>query len=67
MRRGYQVYKEVCAACHSMQYLPYRELVNVIFTEDEAKKEAEDVCITNTKSIWLYFSNVFCIILSLQG
>jgi cytochrome c1 len=25
-RRGYQVYKQVCAACHSMRYLAYRNL-----------------------------------------
>ncbi len=26
LQRGYQVYKEVCASCHSMQYLSYRNL-----------------------------------------
>src|SRR6266542_4488631 len=26
-RRGYQVYKQVCSACHSLQYVAYRELV----------------------------------------
>jgi len=45
IRRGYEVYKQVCAACHSMKYLRYRELVNVIFTEDEAKAEAEEAMI----------------------
>ena len=26
LQRGYQVYTEVCAACHSMKYLRYRNL-----------------------------------------
>ena len=26
LQRGYQVYKEVCASCHSMKYLSYRNL-----------------------------------------
>ena len=26
LQRGFQVYKEVCAGCHSMQYLSYRNL-----------------------------------------
>jgi len=43
MRRGYQVYKQVCAACHSMRFIAYRNLVNVTHTEAEAKAEAEEV------------------------
>lgn len=45
VRRGYEVYKQVCAACHSMKYLCYRNLVNVIMTEDEAKAEAEEAMV----------------------
>ena len=26
LQRGYQVYTEVCASCHSMKYLSYRNL-----------------------------------------
>ena len=26
LQRGYQVYTEVCASCHSMKYLTYRNL-----------------------------------------
>ena len=26
LQRGFQVYKEVCSSCHSMQYLSYRNL-----------------------------------------
>lgn len=43
IRRGYEVYKQVCAACHSVQYLAYRELVGVTHTEAEAKAEAAEV------------------------
>jgi len=43
VRRGYQVYKQVCSACHSMQHTSYRHLVNVMMSEDEAKAEAEEI------------------------
>lgn len=45
VRRGYQVYKQVCSACHSMEYLHYRQLVDAVMTEDEAKAEAADVMV----------------------
>lgn len=45
IRRGYEVYKQVCSACHSMQYLCYRNLVGVSHTEAEAKREAEEAMI----------------------
>jgi len=43
IRRGFQVYKQVCAACHSLRYMAYRNLVGVSHTELEAKTEAEEV------------------------
>ncbi|NWR56000.1 CY1 protein, partial [Bucorvus abyssinicus] len=43
LRRGFQVYKQVCAACHSMEYLAFRNLIGVTHTEDEAKALAEEV------------------------
>ncbi|XP_053323529.1 cytochrome c1, heme protein, mitochondrial [Spea bombifrons] len=42
VRRGYEVYKQVCAACHSMEYLAFRNLVGVTHTEAEAKALAEE-------------------------
>ncbi|KAH3774999.1 hypothetical protein DPMN_176394, partial [Dreissena polymorpha] len=42
MRRGFEVYKQVCAACHSLEYIRYRELVGVIFSKDEAKAQAAE-------------------------
>uniref|UniRef100_A0A8C2WH28 Cytochrome c-1 n=1 Tax=Cyclopterus lumpus TaxID=8103 RepID=A0A8C2WH28_CYCLU len=45
VRRGYQVYKQVCSACHSMEYLAFRNLVGVSHTEAEVKTIAEEVCV----------------------
>ncbi|XP_023269865.1 cytochrome c1, heme protein, mitochondrial-like, partial [Seriola lalandi dorsalis] len=42
IRRGYQVYKQVCSACHSMEYLAFRNLVGVSHTEAEVKTIAEE-------------------------
>jgi len=42
VRRGYQVYKQVCAACHSMRYLAFRNLIGVSHTEEEVKTMAEE-------------------------
>lgn len=43
IRRGYQVYREVCAACHSLDRIAWRNLVGVCYTADEAKAMAEEV------------------------
>jgi ubiquinol-cytochrome c reductase cytochrome c1 subunit len=38
MQRGYKVYKEVCAACHGMQLVNFRNLAEQgIFNEEEVK------------------------------
>ncbi|SPQ18908.1 866ed7dd-850e-4681-a341-67eff6f005fb [Thermothielavioides terrestris] len=42
LRRGFQVYREVCASCHSLSRVPYRALVGTILTVDEAKALAEE-------------------------
>ncbi len=36
------MYKQVCAACHSMRFLAFRNLVGVSHTEEEAKEIAEE-------------------------
>lgn len=43
IRRGYQVYREVCAACHSLDRIAWRNLVGVSHTADEARTMAEEV------------------------
>lgn len=40
LQRGYQVYKEVCAACHSLQYVAFRNLAELGYSEAEIKAEA---------------------------
>ncbi|KAJ7132101.1 cytochrome C1 family-domain-containing protein [Mycena epipterygia] len=43
IRRGYQVYREVCAACHSLDRIAWRNLVGVSHTVDEVKAMAEEI------------------------
>jgi ubiquinol-cytochrome c reductase cytochrome c1 subunit len=40
VQRGYQVYKEVCSACHSMNLVSYRNLAELGYSEAEVKAEA---------------------------
>lgn len=42
-QRGFQVYKEVCSACHGLHQLAYRDLMKLGLTEDEVKAIAADV------------------------
>lgn len=44
-RRGYQVYREVCAACHSLKYVAFRHLVGFIHSEEEMKAIAAEVTV----------------------
>lgn len=55
VRRGYEVYKSVCAACHSMQYVAFRNLIGVTHTEAEAKAEAEE-CMVKLTYFFYFFS-----------
>lgn len=47
LQRGYQVYKEVCAACHSMHLIRFRDLVALGFNEDEIKSIAAEYEVTD--------------------
>ena len=50
LQRGYQVYTEVCASCHSMKYLTYRNLAEKggpEFSEVEAKAIAASFEVTD--------------------
>src|SRR6476619_6537216 len=40
VQRGYQVYREVCSACHSMNHVAYRDLAELGYTPAEIKAEA---------------------------
>ncbi|HYM72066.1 MAG TPA: cytochrome c1 [Stellaceae bacterium] len=37
LQRGFQVYKEVCSACHPVKHLYYRDLESIGYTEDQVK------------------------------
>ena len=50
LQRGYQVYNEVCASCHSMKYLSYRNLAEVggpEFSKEQAKAIAASFEVTD--------------------
>jgi ubiquinol-cytochrome c reductase cytochrome c1 subunit len=40
LQRGFQVYKEVCAACHAMRQLSYRNLLEIGLTEEQVRNIA---------------------------
>ena len=40
VQRGYQVYKEVCSACHSLNYVALRDLAQLGYSEAQVKAEA---------------------------
>src|SRR5690606_8657657 len=37
LQRGYQVYKEVCAACHSLKFVALRDLAQLGYSEAQVK------------------------------
>jgi len=41
-QRGFQVYKEVCAACHGLYNVSYRNLKDIGFSESEIKEIAKN-------------------------
>lgn len=43
LRRGFQVYRQVCATCHSIKQIHYRELIGVTHTKDELVEMASEV------------------------
>ena len=50
LQRGYQVYTEVCASCHSMSYLSYRNLAEKggpEFSVEQAKAIAANFEVTD--------------------
>jgi len=42
IRRGYEVYKQVCAACHSLDRIAFRNLIGEVYTEPEVKAMAAE-------------------------
>ena len=42
MQRGFQVYREVCAGCHSMKYIAFRNFADLGYNEAEIKAIAAE-------------------------
>jgi ubiquinol-cytochrome c reductase cytochrome c1 subunit len=42
LQRGFQIYSEVCSACHSLKLVSFRELKGLGYNEAEIKKIASD-------------------------
>lgn len=47
IQRGYQVYKEVCSACHGMKLMSYRNLAEIGFDEKEIKQIASEYLVSD--------------------
>jgi ubiquinol-cytochrome c reductase cytochrome c1 subunit len=47
LQRGFQVYKEVCSACHPVTHLSFRDLTQIGYTEDQVKAIAAGYQITD--------------------
>jgi cytochrome c1 len=44
-QRGYQIYAEVCSACHSLSLLAYRNLTELDLTENQVKGLIKDIVV----------------------
>jgi ubiquinol-cytochrome c reductase cytochrome c1 subunit len=47
LQRGFQVYKEVCAACHPVKHLAFRDLTELGYSEDQVKGIAAQYQVTD--------------------
>lgn len=47
LQRGFQVYKEVCSACHSMKLLSYRNLEALGYSPEQIKAVAAEYTVTD--------------------
>jgi len=45
IRRGHQVYTQVCSTCHSLNLITYRHLADVAYTPEELKAMAGDTMV----------------------
>jgi ubiquinol-cytochrome c reductase cytochrome c1 subunit len=47
LQRGYHVYKEVCAACHPVRHLYFRDLTEIGYSEEQVKGIAAQAQVTD--------------------
>ena len=53
LQRGFKVYREVCAACHGIRHVSYRDLKSIGFSSDEIKSIAGEYEITDVNKYYL--------------
>jgi len=46
-RRGFEVYLNVCKACHGIKHMPIRRLIGVTHTKDELKAQIQGIMVTD--------------------
>ena len=51
LQRGFQVYVEVCAACHSMDLVAFRTLEDIGYNEDEIKAIAVETMVSRRSGL----------------
>jgi ubiquinol-cytochrome c reductase cytochrome c1 subunit len=47
VQRGFQVYREVCSACHGVKYVAYRNLASLGYSEDQIKAIAAEATVND--------------------
>lgn len=47
LQRGFKVYQQVCASCHSLDLVAFRNLTQIGFTEDQVKAIASEYEVTD--------------------
>ena len=47
LQRGFQVYQEVCAGCHGLKYIAFRNLSDLGYNEDQIKAFASQATIVD--------------------
>lgn len=46
-QRGFQVYREVCSGCHGVEYLAFRNLQDIGFSEEQVRALASEYTVTD--------------------
>lgn len=49
LRRGFEVYRQVCSSCHSLNGIHYRTLIGVTHTQTQAKALARSIEVRNAE------------------
>lgn len=47
LQRGFQVYREVCSGCHSLDLIAFRNLMDIGYSEDEVKALASEYLVVD--------------------